>query len=70
MPTAVEYAVVNHLPAQNGVGGGPPAQHSLVAQPEAPPALPSGDLATLASPLLVVAVLVVVGRRARRRRLT
>jgi hypothetical protein len=31
MPTAIEYAVVEHWHAQNGCGGGPPTQNLVLA---------------------------------------
>jgi hypothetical protein len=70
MPTAVEYAVMTHWHAQNGAGGGPPAQdQAAVLQLNVPPSTPSGEwllTAPLAALLLVVTIVAAVRRRARR----
>lgn len=80
MPTAVEYAVVNHWHAQNGCGSGPPVLNLVHTQngagggppaanltaTGAPPAIPAGE-ALFTSPLAGLLLIAAVLATIRRR---
>jgi hypothetical protein len=67
MPTAIEYAVAQHWPAQNGCGGGPPEANLVLARGgtanSGSVAHADGSLAGGLPAVLLLAVAAVVWRR-------